>query len=58
MQKGLNGEDILCHEDIKQFKTRCLQYVEMCDVALSCNEDSEYANAYIKKIMDAHKFKH
>ena len=58
MPKGLNGEDILSHEHIKQFKERCSQYVKMCDVVLSCNEDSEYANAYIKKIMDIHNFKY
>jgi len=57
MAKGIKGEDILPHEYVKQFKQKLELYVNMCDIVLSCDEDSERANGFIKKIMEDHNFK-
>lgn len=56
MVKGLKKENILPHEYIKLFKERCEKYIAMCDIALSCDKDSEYANAFILDIMNEHNF--
>jgi len=57
MAKGIKGEDILPHTYVKQFKQKLQLFVDMCNVALSCDEDSERANGFIKKIMEDHNFK-
>lgn len=57
MIKGVKGEEILPHTYVEQFKAKLELYVRMCDIVLSCDEDSERANAFIKKIMEDHNFK-
>lgn len=57
IKKGINDEDILPRLYIKQFKAKLQLFEKMCDVVLSCDEDSERMNAFIKKIMEYHNFK-
>lgn len=56
MATGLKKDNILPHEYIRLFKERCEKYIAMCDIALSGDKDSEYANAFILDIMNEHNF--